>query len=358
MHLRVDLAERSYDIEIGFGVFDKALESLQKLAENKVRLFCIADRKVVQLHSAKAMAMRNIAEIIEIDGGEASKCFDKVAEICSLLAQKKADRKSCIIAWGGGVVGDLSGFIASIYMRGIKFYQIPTTLLAMVDSSVGGKTGINIAEGKNLVGAFHQPQGVFADIDFLQTLPEREFSAGMAEVIKCGLLGDKKLFEDLENIGSKISSKHEYLSDAIYRSCALKANIVADDERETATSGGRALLNFGHTFGHAIEKTCGYGTYCHGEAVAIGMIMAIELSKVLDGLDFRTRVKNVIANSKLPCSLAGKSISIDEFMKAMAADKKNSSGELKFVLLEKIGNAKTVVVDKDVVENVVRDFLI
>jgi 3-dehydroquinate synthase len=322
-----------------------------------VKLFCIADSCVLKRHSDKAKAMRKLADIIEVDGGEASKCFGKVAEICSLLAQKKADRKSCIIAWGGGVIGDLAGFIASVYMRGIKFYQIPTTLLAMVDSSVGGKTGINIEEGKNLVGAFHQPQGVFADIDFLDTLPEREFSAGMAEVIKCGLLGDVKLFEDLENIGSDWSRNHSYLSEAILRSCALKAKIVAEDEHETASSGGRALLNFGHTFGHAIEKLYGYGTYRHGEAVAIGMLMANELSKVLGGADFKERISHVVACSKLPMSVANQEISVADFVNAMAGDKKNSNGQLRFVVLENIGDAKTVVVDKAIVEKVVEDCL-
>ena len=357
MHLCVNLAERSYNIEIGSGAFQKALSQFQSLVEKNVKLICIADSNVVRLHSQKADSIKSIAEIIEVDGGEASKCFAKVAEICSYLAQIKADRKSCIIAWGGGVIGDLAGFIASIYMRGIKFYQIPTTLLAMVDSSVGGKTGINIPEGKNLVGAFHQPQGVFADIDFLETLPEREFSAGMAEVIKCGLLGDAKLFEDLENFSTVWNSKHPYLCEAIFRSCSLKAKIVADDERETASSGGRALLNLGHTFGHAIEKTFGFGSYLHGEAVALGMIMANKLSSTLGGTDFHNRISSVLMSSSLPCSLGNHKISVADFMEAMARDKKNSGGQLRFVLLEDIGEAKTVVVDKDTVEKIVREFL-
>ena len=357
MHLCVNLAERSYNIEIGSGTFQNALSEFQSLVEKNVKLICIPDSNVVRLHSQKADSIKSVAELIEVDGGEASKSFAKVAEICSHLARIKADRKSCIIAWGGGVIGDLAGFIASIYMRGIKFYQIPTTLLAMVDSSVGGKTGINIEEGKNLVGAFHQPQWVFADIDFLETLPEREFSAGMAEVIKCGLLGDAKLFEDLENSTSEWNFKHPYLSEAIFRSCSLKAKIVSDDERETASNGGRALLNLGHTFGHAIEKTFGFGSYLHGEAVALGMIMANRLSSTLGGADFHNRIKNVLMSSGLPCTLGSHKISVSDFMEAMARDKKNSGGQLRFVLLEDIGKAKTIVVDKDTVERIVSEFL-
>ncbi len=356
MNLKVDLAERSYDIVIGEGAFSKAIEQVRLLKEQNAKIVCIADSDVVKLHSQKADEMRAVAEIIEVSGGESSKSFTSVAKICSRLAQLKVDRKSYIVAWGGGVIGDLAGFIASIYMRGIKFFQVPTTLLAMVDSSVGGKTGVNIDEGKNLVGAFHQPQGVFADIDFLKTLPAREFSAGMAEVIKCGVLGDLKLFDNIENLVEPLSPTHSYLPEAIRRSCALKADVVASDEREIATSGGRALLNLGHTFGHAIEKTAGYGKYLHGEAVAIGMVMAARLSAKLGLGDFQMRIENVLRSCNLPVSM-DYDVSIEAFMDAMSRDKKNSGGELRFVLIEEIGKTKTATVSADFVADVVGEFI-
>ncbi len=354
--MSVNLAERSYDIVIASGAFCKILERLRALKESKVKLVCIADSAVVKLHSQKADKMRELAEVIEVSGGESSKCFTQVAEICSRLAQLKVDRKSYIIAWGGGVIGDLAGFIASVYMRGIKFFQIPTTLLAMVDSSVGGKTGINIAEGKNLVGAFHQPQGVFADIDFLKTLPVREFSAGMAEVVKCGVLGDSKLFEDIENLSTQLSPSHDYLPEAIRRSCALKAAVVASDEREMASNGGRALLNLGHTFGHAIEKTAGYGKYLHGEAVAIGIVMAARLSAKLGLGDFQDKIAKVLGACSLPIS-PDYDVSLEAFMDAMARDKKNSGGLLRFVLIEGIGQTKTESVSAELVAEVVEEFI-
>ena len=222
-----------------------------------------------------------------------------------------------------------------------------------MDSSVGGKTGINIAEGKNLVGAFHQPRGVFADTDFLASLPEREFAAGMAEVVKCGILGDAQLFDALADESTDIGA---YLNEAIRRSCSLKAAVVASDERETASSGGRALLNLGHTFGHAVEKTAGYGRYLHGEAVAIGTVMACELSKRLGLSDERGKVEKVLTRLGLPVSVNYK-VSVADFMEAIAHDKKNAGGELKFVLVEKIGSAITRIVPRAEVEKVVADFL-
>ena len=354
--LNVSLAERSYDIHIGSGAFALAVSELKILKQKGVKLVCIADSNVLQKHPLAVEQMKSVAEIISISGGEGSKCFAKFAEICSQLAQMNIDRKSVIVAWGGGVIGDLAGFVASAYMRGIKFYQIPTTLLAMVDSSVGGKTGINIPEGKNLVGAFHQPQGVFADIDFLATLPEREFSAGVAEVVKCGILGDEKLFVDIENLSEELSCKSSYLPEAICRCCALKAMVVAADERESASEGGRALLNLGHTFGHAIEKTAGYGKYLHGEAVAVGMVMASRLSKNLGFADCCERIKKLLQKCNLPVEI-NYEVSEENFIEAITHDKKNSGGNLRFVLIEEIGRSKTSNVAKENVVDVVKEFL-
>lgn len=356
MELHVDLADRTYGILIEKRAFGAAIDKFRALAREGARLACVADAAVARLHPKMAAQMREIAEVIEVEGGEASKCFARAADICSLLARAKLDRKSALLAWGGGVIGDLAGFAASIYMRGIDFYQIPTTLLAMVDSSVGGKTAINIPEGKNLVGAFHQPRGVFADTDFLETLPAREFAAGMAEVIKCGVIGDAELFEKLESLGGGLSPVHPYLPEAIRRACALKARIVAEDERETAPEGGRALLNLGHTFGHAIEKTCGFGTYLHGEAVAVGMVMAARLSADLGGEDFCARLEGVLKKSGLPARIP-KKISVGEFMEAMSLDKKSEHGRLKFVIPAKIGASKTLVAPLEAARRAVESFL-
>ncbi len=348
--LTVNLADRSYDISIGSGAFELLAP---ELAKRKSKCVCVADKSVLKYHAAKAQKLAVAAEIIPVAGGEASKSFGMLEKLCSAFAQMKLDRKSAVVALGGGVVGDLAGFAASAYMRGVDFYQVPTTLLAMVDSSVGGKTGINIAEGKNLVGAFHQPRGVFADTDFLASLPEREFAAGMAEVVKCGILGDAQLFDALADESTDIGA---YLNEAIRRSCSLKAAVVASDERETASSGGRALLNLGHTFGHAVEKTAGYGRYLHGEAVAIGTVMACELSKRLGLSDERGKVEKVLTRLGLPVSVNYK-VSAADFMEAIAHDKKNAGGELKFVLVEKIGSAITRIVPRAEVEKVVADFL-
>lgn len=354
--LKVSLGERSYPVKIGAGAFECALKELAKLSALKRKIVCVADKKVLELHKAKARALAKYADIIPVEGGEKSKCFSKLGELCSLFAQKKIDRKSCVIALGGGVVGDLAGFAAAVYMRGVDFYQIPTTLLAMVDSSVGGKTGINIAEGKNLVGAFHQPRGVFADTDFLKTLPKREFAAGMAEVVKCAVLGDEKLFDKLEKLERPLSHKDALLAEAIKRSCALKAKVVAADERETSAEGGRALLNLGHTFGHAIENCAGYGKFLHGEAVSIGMVMAALLSHKLGVLDAEDclRIERVLRVCGLPVCVCG--IPVDSQIEAMGRDKKAFSGNLRFVIINKIGEARTAAVEKSLAEETLKEF--
>lgn len=355
---KVELGSRSYGIHIGEGAFEESLKTFGRIAAGGRKIFCVADNAVLKAHPHTEAALKKTACLIPIFGGERTKCFEKLAEICSLLARAGADRKSVLAAFGGGVVGDLSGFAAAVYMRGIEFYQIPTTLLAMVDSSVGGKTGINIAEGKNLVGAFHQPSGVFADTSFLSTLPQREFAAGMAEVIKCAVLGDAKMFDFLESLEAPLSPRDANLSEAVRLSCKLKAEVVAADECETSSEGGRALLNLGHTFGHAIENCAGYGNYLHGEAVAMGIIMAAMLSKklgLINSSDLQ-RIENVILKNRLPVRLR-EPLDIGAMLAAMSHDKKSACGKLKFVLIKSIGKTFTAPADGKLVREVLEEFV-
>ena len=250
----------------------------------------------------------------------------------------KFDRSATLIALGGGVVGDITGFAAASYQRGINFIQIPTTLLSQVDSSVGGKTGVNHELGKNMVGAFHQPQAVIIDVDTLETLNDREFSAGMAEVIKYGLLGNIDFLLELEkNVDAIMNRDKNLIIDAVYRSCEDKANIVAEDEFER---GKRSLLNFGHTFGHGIENVLGYGTYLHGEAISIGMYMAAKLSELEGNLsvDDVERVKNILTKAKLPCNIESK-VSSENLINAMSIDKKAVDGNIRLVLLKYLGDS-------------------
>jgi len=250
-------------------------------------------------------------------------------------------RDGAVFALGGGVVGDLAGFAAASYQRGVDFYQLPTTLLAMVDSSVGGKTGINLSAGKNLVGNFHQPTAVFADTDLLGTLPPREFAAGMAEVIKHGIIADADLFGLLEQ-NSPLAWNHPLLPRVIRRCVEIKAAVVAGDERETSAQGGRALLNLGHTFGHAIEATAGYGAYLHGEAVAIGLVMAARLSAELKHCTAAQaeQVEAVLKSHALPTALRAP-LKLDPMLAAMRRDKKVRGGKLRFVLQDGVGAAST-----------------
>lgn len=260
--------------------------------------------------------------------------------ILEFLATLAADRQTVLWMVGGGVIGDLGGFAAAVYLRGIDCVQVPSTLLAMVDSSVGGKTGLNLPAGKNLVGAFHQPTAVFISTDLLATLPPREFAAGMAEVIKTGLLGDAELFGQLER--APLTPGATALPDVVHRCCALKATIVGADERETATDDGRALLNLGHTFGHAVEQTTCYEDYLHGEAVAIGLAGAAHLSEKLGYLAPAdvTRIENVLIRHDLPIRLR-KPLAVAALMDAMKHDKKARAGGLRFIVLTKIGTART-----------------
>jgi 3-dehydroquinate synthase len=279
---------------------------------------------------------------IEVDPGETSKSLAVYGRVLDFLAEQRLDRGGLVMAIGGGVVGDLGGFAAASYLRGIDVIQVPTSLLAMVDSSVGGKTGINLAAGKNLVGAFHQPRQVFIGMDTLATLPQRQFAAGMAEVIKNGLLGNASLFEELE-AGPPLTASSPSLGSVVLRCCADKARIVKADERELAATGGRALLNLGHTFAHAIERVAGYGSYLHGEAVAVGLVGAARLSVDLGLIDAGvvSRVETVLLKHDLPIRLS-RPLEVDALIDAMQRDKKVRAGMPRFVVLKAIGEAETL----------------
>jgi 3-dehydroquinate synthase len=269
--------------------------------------------------------------------GEVYKDWSSVSTILDALVAGGADRKSLVVALGGGVIGDVAGFAASVYMRGIRFVQVPTTLLAQVDSSVGGKTGINHPQGKNLIGAFHQPQLVISDTSTLRTLPDRELSAGLAEVLKHGLLADREYFEAVVHDTAALRARDSaVLARVIARSCQIKAGVVERDERE---SGERALLNLGHTFGHAIEALTGYGRWLHGEAVGCGMVLAADLSHragllARESLD---PIRSAMDAAGLPVRIDG--LSAEAAIRSMRGDKKSEAGEIRFILLERIGRA-------------------
>jgi 3-dehydroquinate synthase len=289
----------------------------------------------------------NELKIITLPDGEEYKNYESVEYALDRLFDAKYDRNSVIIAFGGGVIGDMSGFIASIFLRGIKFIQIPTTLLAMVDSSVGGKTGINNKYGKNLIGSFYQPEVVYIDTHFLSTLPKREFAAGMAEVIKIAVMFDKEFFEKLER--DELS-----IEEIIKRSVEIKAEIVNQDEKE---KGIRSVLNYGHTFGHVIENLTNYKTYLHGEAVAIGMIMANELSIELGYLtkEENERIKKLLKRYNLPTTFKIKDE--NEFYEHFFADKKTINNKIKFIIPEHIGKYKIIEnLDKELILKVLRKF--
>lgn len=338
--LTVRLGEREYPILIDRET-SASLES--RLAEAKSRgrkIVILTDRNVAQ-HASIALkkALGDFPQCV-VEPGETAKSLNEYGRVLDILAQHAVDRTGVLVAIGGGVIGDLGGFVAASYLRGIDFLQVPTTLLAMVDSSVGGKTGINLSAGKNLVGAFHQPRAVFISTDSLLTLPSREFAAGAAEVIKYGLLGDAELFARLER--EPLTPRGAALAETIKRCCAIKAKIVEADERETAKEGGRALLNLGHTFAHAIEQVAGYGTYLHGEAVAIGLCAAARLSEKLGLIaanDVR-RLASVVAAHRLPTKL-NSPLPLSALMAAMSRDKKVRNGVLRFVVLNALGTAAT-----------------
>ncbi len=333
--ITVELGERSYPIVIG-----RSLLGGEFAVSDYIRgtdCLVVSNDTVAPLYLDKLLpnlAGRDVNSITIADG-EAFKTVATLQQILDELVRTGAGRDTTVIALGGGVVGDIAGFAAACYMRGVAFIQVPTTLLAQVDSSVGGKTGVNHEQGKNLIGAFHQPELVLIDTDTLDTLDDRELRAGLAEVIKYGAICDPAFFAWLEsNIGALLEKDPTALAHAIRRSCELKAEVVAEDERE---AGRRAILNFGHTFGHAIERCQGYGEWLHGEAVAAGMLMAAELSGIPN--DEAARLHRLVAAAGLP--VAPPAIAPEDWLAAMGMDKKVQRKKLRFVLLKNLGEAFT-----------------
>lgn len=339
-NLTVNLGDRGYPIRFGADVASAVRAKIDELAAAGRKVAVVTDRNLARSQRDALHAMFGEQPMLVLEPGEETKSLGEFGRVLDFLAEHRIDRGGALFAAGGGVIGDLAGFAAASYLRGIAFYQVPTTLLSMVDSSVGGKTGINLKAGKNLVGAFHQPRGVFIGTGLLATLPPREFAAGMAEVIKTGLLGDAALFARLE--AQPLTVESPDLGAVVRRCCALKAGVVEADEHETAREGGRALLNLGHTFGHAIEQVTGYGHYLHGEAVAIGLAAAARLSRKLGyiGPDEVARIEAVVAAHALPVKLRGP-LPLGPLMAAMARDKKVRAGALRFVVLKSLGTAAT-----------------
>ncbi|PID49722.1 MAG: 3-dehydroquinate synthase [Proteobacteria bacterium] len=353
--LKLDLGERSYPIYIGANLL-RQKELLLPHIQGKTCV-TVSNETVAPLYLSaleKNLATKQHSAVILPDG-ESYKTLDVLDQVYSHLLAQHVDRKTTLIALGGGVVGDMTGFAAASYQRGVNFIQVPTTLLAMVDSSVGGKTGVNHRLGKNMIGAFHQPQCVIIDTDTLKTLPARELSAGLAEVLKYGFIRDMAFLTWLqENMQHLLAGDADALAYAIYRSCEHKAEVVAADERE---SGQRALLNLGHTFGHAIEAAMGYGHYLHGEAVAIGTVMAAELSQRMgwlnqEDLDF---VRDLLQLARLPVESPAQ-MTANDFIRYMSVDKKVLDGSLRLVLLRSLGEGVlTADFDPDALQAVLRE---
>jgi 3-dehydroquinate synthase len=336
--LQVDLAERSYSIYIGAGIHADPEYYRPHLTGSQVML--VSNETIAPLYLQPvidALSGFDVASVVLPDGEE-YKTLDVLNRIYTSLLRHRFTRRCTLIALGGGVIGDMTGFAAATYQRGVPFIQVPTTLLSQVDSSVGGKTGVNHALGKNMIGAFYQPKTVLADTSTLATLDDRQFSSGIAEVIKYGLIVDADFFAwQEENMDAMLSRDPEALAYAIERSCQCKAEVVAADEKE---SGRRALLNLGHTFGHAIETGMGYGEWLHGEAVATGMCMAADLSSRLGWISERdlVRIQRLIQRAKLPLH-PPLELSPERFLELMAVDKKVLDGSLRLVLLKAIGSS-------------------
>ena len=342
--VRVDLAARGYDIEIGSGTITDAGQFLAARAKVSHAII-VTDENVQEPHAirvAESLTARKIeVAIIAVQPGEASKSIEMAAGLWDGMLELNADRKTVVLAVGGGVVGDLAGFIAATYARGLRFLQIPTTLLAQVDSSVGGKVGINLAAAKNMVGAFLQPLGVLIDTATLDTLPEREYRSGLGEVVKYGAIFDAEFFDYLEAHAAELAQRDaDVLAHTIARCCRLKADVVQLDEREQ--SGHRAVLNYGHTFAHALETLTGYGTLLHGEAVSIGMNCAARLAEQVGRVDaaFTQRQRKLLEALGLPVLLP--KLDREKIVAAMMHDKKVEHGRLRVVLPSQMGHAELV----------------
>jgi 3-dehydroquinate synthase len=353
----VQLGNRSYAIKIAPGLIDQLGRECARLKLG-ARCAIITDTNVSR-RFAKAAFNSLVTtgfspSLVVVPAGETAKSLKTVQTCYDLLAAHRLERKSFIVALGGGVVGDLAGFVAATYLRGIAFVQVPTTLLAQVDSSVGGKVGVNLKAGKNLVGAFYQPRLVLCDLDTMRTLPERELRAGLAEVIKYGIIYDARLFAQLErDLPKLLRREFKTLAAVVARCCEIKADIVGQDETE---NGLRAVLNFGHTLGHAIENISGYGKFLHGEAIAIGQVITAKLSFALTGLSGRDagRIRDLFKLAGLPYFINLNAIQRKKLFAAMKLDKKVSGGEIKFVLARKIGK---VVWGQRVPENLINQAL-
>jgi 3-dehydroquinate synthase len=342
--VRVNLAERSYEIEIGSGNLAGVGRMLCRLGKVS-HAVVITDQNVQEPHAvrvAESLSGESLeVDVIVVEPGEPSKSLDMAAGLWEGLLELGADRRTVVMAVGGGVVGDLAGLIAATYARGVRFFQVPTSLLAQVDSSVGGKVGVNLPKAKNMVGAFLQPIGVLIDTATLETLPDREYRAGLGEVVKYGVILDAELFDYLEaNIAGLNQRDHDTLVHVITRCCRLKAEVVQQDEREE--SGLRAVLNYGHTFAHALETLAGYGELLHGEAVAIGMLCASRLAERLGRIDAQLtrRQRNLLEAVGLPVEMP--KLDRDEILRTMTHDKKVQHGQLRFVLPSRMGHVELV----------------
>ncbi len=352
--IRIDLGDRSYPILIGSGLLSDAQSwaGLPRAATAVV----VSNVTVAPLYMGivcKALGAHygRVLEVVLPDG-EAHKDWHSLNTVFDHLLDQACDRRTVLFALGGGVIGDLTGFAAACYMRGVPFVQVPTTLLAQVDSSVGGKTAINHPLGKNMIGAFYQPQRVLCDLDVLATLPDREYSAGLAEVIKYGPIADEAFLSWIESsLDALLARDVVALTHAVRRSCEIKAWVVGQDERE---SGLRAILNFGHTFGHAIEAGLGYGEWLHGEAVGCGMVMAAELSHRLGLMpsSFVPRLRSLIERAGLP--VTAPDLGVDRYLELMRVDKKAEDGAIRFVVIEALGRAGMRAADDDLVSEVIQ----
>jgi 3-dehydroquinate synthase len=353
--VRTDLGDRAYSIRIASGLMEESA-SWGDVPRSSQALI-VSNTTVAPLYGERLRrtiaSLHRKVHLVALPDGEEHKTWASLNLIFDALLQNTCDRKTVLYALGGGVVGDMTGFAAACYMRGVPFVQVPTTLLAQVDSSVGGKTAINHPLGKNMIGAFYQPRLVVCDLDTLKTLPPREFAAGLAEVIKYGPIADMEFFGWLEaNIDGLLARRADLLAHAVKRSCEIKASVVGADERE---AGLRAILNFGHTFGHAIEAGLGYGEWLHGEAVGCGMVMALQLSRRLGLIDaeFAQRVTNLIRRAGLPT--AAPALGGSRLLELMHVDKKAEAGEINFVLIDRPGHAIVRCAPESVVHDVIAD---